>query len=81
MHREVHFIKGQAEDVVVYAREVGSSIWTRLNSGTTSPIVDSRAAPQPVAMDFMAKGRIKNVEIGLPSNIVQVNYGGTTVAE
>lgn len=79
-YREIHFIKGHAQDVVIYIRPVGSTEWQVLGSGTTSPVVDNRAAPQPVAMEFMAKGRISNAEIGVESNIVQVNYGGTTVA-
>lgn len=73
------FKKRGVDGLAIYARLRGSQGWTKLGVDTSSPYIDGR--PLAVAgvaetREYMARGIIDDVEIGIESNIVSITYAG-----
>lgn len=75
----VDFTKGECDSVAIYTRLRGSMGWTKLAVDSDSPYLDTRplAAPNvPEAREYMGRGVIDDVEIGIESDIVSTTFGG-----
>lgn len=75
----VDFIKGECDSVAIYCRLRGTQGWTKLGTDSRSPYYDTNplASPNvPETREYMAMGIIDDVEIGLPSDIVSIVFGG-----
>lgn len=71
----VDFTKEGCDSVAVYCRPRGTAEWTKLGNDTRSPYYDTKplANPNvPEVREYMAIGVIDDVEIGVPSDIVQI---------
>ena len=78
-HIRVDFIKDECDSLAVYCRLRGTSTWTKLGLDTRSPYFDTNplANPNvPEVREYMAMGVIDDIEIGLPSDIVSIVFGG-----
>ena len=75
----VDFIKSECDSIAIYCRLRGTSAWTLLGTDTRSPYYDTAplANPNvPEVREYMAMGVIDNEEIGVPSDIVSIVFGG-----
>lgn len=75
----VDFTKEECDSVAVYCRLRGTSAWTKLGNDSRSPYYDTNplANPNvPETREYMAMGVIDDVEIGVPSDIVSIVFGG-----
>ena len=75
----VDFIKGKCDSVAIYCRLRGTVGWTRLGTDSSSPYYDTNplANPNvPETREYMGMGVIDDIEIGLPSDIVSIVFGG-----
>ena len=75
----VDFTKGGCDSVAVYCRPRGSQGWTKLGTDSRSPYYDTAplANPNvPETREYMGMGVIDDVEIGQPSDIVSIVFGG-----
>jgi hypothetical protein len=71
----VDFTKEGCDSVAVYCRPRGTAEWTKLGNDSRSPYYDTKplANPNvPEVREYMAIGVIDDVEIGVPSDIVQI---------
>jgi type II secretory pathway pseudopilin PulG len=78
-HIRVDFSKEKCDSVVVYCRLRGTQGWTKLGNDSRSPYYDTAplANPNvPETREYMGMGVIDDVEIGLPSDIVSIVFGG-----
>lgn len=76
---EIRFKKGPTGGVNIYARLRGQTAWTFLARDTSSPYLDNRplAVPNtPEVREYLAYGVMGDEQIGLPSDIVSVTFGG-----
>lgn len=76
---ELRFKKGPTDGVNIYTRLRGQTAWTFLARDTNSPYLDNR--PLAVAntaeiREYLAYAVVDDAQIGLPSDIVSVTYGG-----
>lgn len=72
---QIDFIKGGADGVNVYCRLRGTSGWRKLAFDSSSPYVDTMplADPsKPEVREYMARGVVDDVEIGLDSDVVSI---------
>lgn len=75
----VDFTKEKCDSVAVYCRLRGTQGWTKLGTDSRSPYYDTAplANPNvPETREYMGMGVIDDVEIGLPSDIVSIVFGG-----
>lgn len=75
----VDFIKGKCDSVAIYSRLRGSQGWTKLGTDSSSPYYDTSplAAPNvPETREYMGVGVLDDEEIGQPSDIVSIVFGG-----
>jgi hypothetical protein len=75
----LRFKKGGWDGVNIYTRIEGQATWQFLARDTNSPYDDQRplaTANQPETREYMAIGVLDDTEIGQPSEVVQVVYGG-----
>jgi len=76
---ELSFTKKGLDGVNVYARLKGEASWTFLSRDTHSPYNDSRPlanAAIPETREYMCIGVMDDEEVGDPSDIVSVIFGG-----
>lgn len=76
---KIAFTKGETDGVVIYTRLRGTMGWTKLALDTDSPYYDSRPLATPGAAEvreYMGRGVVDDVEIGVDSDIVSVAFGG-----
>ena len=75
----LEFKKKGVDALAFYARLRGTPIWTKISMDTSSPYIDGRPLATPGVAEireYMARGMIDDVEIGLESDIVSITYGG-----
>ena len=75
----IDFKKRGVDALAIYCRLRGSNTWTRLAIDTTTPYVDTAplANPNvPEVREYMARGVIDDVEIGIASDIVSITFAG-----
>ncbi len=75
----IRFIKKGVEGVNIYGRAIGSDKWIKLDFASRSPYADKRplaVAGTAEVRQYMAIGVLKDTEIGLMSDILEVVYGG-----
>ena len=78
-HVRLKFTKGGSDGVNLYTRLRGQSAWTFLARDTNSPYDDHRpltAPGVPETREYQAYGVLKDDQIGQPSTIVSVTFGG-----
>ena len=78
-HVRLKFTKGSSDGVNLYTRLRGQSAWTFLARDTNSPYDDHRpltAPGVPETREYQAYGVLKDDQIGQPSTIVSVTFGG-----
>lgn len=71
----VDFTKGECDGVAVYCRLRGTMGWTRLGTDNFSPYYDTNPLSNPAVpevREYMGRGVIDDVEIGLDSDIVSL---------
>jgi len=76
---ETKFLKNRTDGINLSMRLAGSSTWTKVGLVTHSPYVDTTPLAQPGVpekREYKGRGVIKNIEIGLDSDIVLITYGG-----
>lgn len=75
----IGFLKKGVDALAIYCRPRGTTQWTRIGIDTESPFLDSKpvAAPgTPEVREYMARGMLGDVEIGLDSDIVPLAVPG-----
>lgn len=75
----VDFTKGGCDSVAVYCRLRGTQGWTKLGTDSRSPYYDTNPLANPTVpetREYMGMGVLDDVEIGLPSDIVSIVFGG-----
>jgi hypothetical protein len=75
----ISFTKKGFAGVNIYSRLEGAAKWTLLGRDNNSPYDDTRPltnAGQPEKREYMAMGVIGDEEVGQPSDIVSVLFGG-----
>jgi len=78
-HIRVDFTKDECDSIAIYCRLRGTAAWTLLGTDTRSPYYDTNplANPNvPEVREYMGIGVIDNEEIGVPSDIVSIVFGG-----
>lgn len=75
----IEWTKGKLDGVRVYARLRGTAGWTFIGFDTSSPYTDNRPlanANVPEVREYMLRGVIKDVEVGLESDIQSATFAG-----
>jgi len=75
----IEFTKKGVDGINIYARLKGQSSFSKLAFDSHSPYEDNRplsTAGTPEAREYMAMGVINDEEIGQPSDIIEVVFGG-----
>lgn len=75
----VDFTKEKCDSVAIYCRLRGTQGWTKLGTDSRSPYYDTAplANPSvPETREYLGMGVIDDIEIGLPSDIVSIVFGG-----
>jgi hypothetical protein len=75
----IKFVKKGIDAVNIYHRKKGTSAWQFLSRNSKSPYTDKivLANPeQPEHWEYRALGIIDDIEIGLPSDIVEIVFAG-----
>lgn len=78
-HVQIKFRKGQTDGINLYCRLKGQSVWKFVSRDTNSPYDDYTAlavAGTPEVREYQAYGVLSDVQIGQPSDIVSVTFGG-----
>jgi hypothetical protein len=72
------FVKKNFSGVNIYTRPVGTAQWNYLARDNNSPYDDERplANGQPEKREYMAIGVVGDEEVGVPSDIISVVFGG-----
>jgi hypothetical protein len=73
------WVKKGADAVHIYGRLRGQPGWTLLGMDTSSPYIDGRPLAQanvPETREYMLRGVVQDVEIGLDSDILSLTWGG-----
>ncbi|MCB1091588.1 MAG: hypothetical protein KDL87_08655 [Verrucomicrobiae bacterium] len=71
----VDFVKSDCDGVAIYCRLRGTPGWTRLGTDTYSPYYDTNPLANPAVpevREYMGRGVIDDIEIGLDSDIVSL---------
>ena len=71
--------KKGAGAVHIYGRLRGQPGWTLLGMDTSSPYIDGRPLAQanvPETREYMLRGVVQDLEIGLDSDILSITWGG-----
>lgn len=74
----ISFVKKNFSGVNIYSRLVGAVKWDFLGRDNHSPYDDERPLSngQPEKREYMAIGLVGDDEVGLPSDIISVVFGG-----
>ena len=78
-HVQIKFKKGPTDGVNLYSRLKGQSVWKFVSRDTNSPYDDytALAVPgTPEVREYQAYGVLSDQQIGQPSDIVSVTFGG-----
>ncbi len=78
-HVRVKFKKGQTDGIALYCRLKGQSAWRFVSRDTNSPYDDFTAlavAGTAEVREYQAYGVLNDQQIGQPSDIVTVTFGG-----
>jgi len=78
-HVQLKFGKGQTDGVNLYWRKKGETAWKFLSRDTNSPYNDHTpltTAGVPEVREYQAFGVLNDEQIGQPSDIVSVTFGG-----
>ena len=78
-HVRLTFVKGETGGVNFYWRKKGETVWKFLSRDTNSPYNDHTPLTTPgvpEVREYQAYGVVDDVQIGQPSDIVSVTYGG-----
>ena len=73
------FTKKGVEGVVIYSRLAGTASWHKVGSCNHSPFIDHTPLAQagvPEQREYMARGMVKDAEIGQDSDAVTVTFAG-----
>lgn len=76
---KISFNKRRCDSVVVYRRLLGSPDWTKLGIDSLTPYFDTQplATPNvPETREYYVIGLIDDIEVGQPSDIVSIVFGG-----
>ena len=76
---KIDFTKGECDMVAIYYRLKGSAAWTRLGTDMYTPYYDTNplaVAGVPEAREYMVMGVLDDEEVGQPSDIVSIVFGG-----
>jgi len=71
--------KKGADAVHIYGRLRGQANWVLLGMDTSSPYIDGRPLAQPnvaEVREYMLRGVVEDVEIGLDSDVLNATWGG-----
>ena len=78
-HVQIVFTKAGVEGLNIYTRMKGETEWKFLGHATRTPYTD----PRPLAKagvaeirEYMAMGEYKDLEIGQPSDVASISFGG-----
>jgi hypothetical protein len=75
----IKFTKNGVDGINIYNRKKGTAVWKFLARDTKSPYddhIDLETAGQPEHWEYRAFGVIDDAEIGQPSDIVEIVFGG-----
>lgn len=75
----LEFTKKGVDALIIYTRLRGETGWTKLARDSASPYIDTRPLTTPgvpETREYMAMGELDDAEIGLPSDIVSIVFGG-----
>ena len=75
----IRFEKRGVDGMRVYCRRKGQTTWTFLALDTSSPYIDGNPLFQagvPEVREYMLRGVIDDVEIGLDSDIQSITWAG-----
>jgi hypothetical protein len=75
----IKFVKNGADGINIYNRPKGTAVWKFLARDTKSPYddhIELATAGQPEHWEYRAFGVIDDAEIGQPSDIVEIVFGG-----
>ena len=78
-HVQIKFRKGPTDGINLYSRLKGQSVWKFVSRDTNSPYDDYTAlavAGSPEVREYQAYGVLNDQQIGQPSDIVSVTFGG-----
>ena len=78
-HVRINFVKKRLHGVSIYTRLKGQTTWTKLAYDSYSPFEDTRPLADenvPEHRQYMAIGVIRDEEVTLQSNIIDVVFGG-----
>lgn len=78
-HVRIKFKKGQTDGIALYCRLKGQNAWRFVSRDTNSPYDDYTAlavAGTPEVREYQAYGVLNDQQIGQPSDIVTVTFGG-----
>ena len=76
---KIDFSKRRCDSVVVYRRLQGAPDWTKLGIDSLAPYFDTQplATPNvPETREYYVIGLIDDIEVGQPSEIVSIVFGG-----
>ncbi len=75
----VDFLKSKCDSIAIYCRLRGTATWIKLGTDTRSPYYDTNPLANPAipeVREYMGMGVIDNEEVGVPSDIVSIVFGG-----
>jgi hypothetical protein len=75
----IKFVKNGVDGINIYNRPKGTAVWKFLARDTKSPYddhIELATAGQPEHWEYRAFGVIDDAEIGQPSDIVEIVFGG-----
>ena len=78
-HVRLTFVKGETDGVNFYWRKKGETVWKFLSRDTNSPYNDHTPLTTPgvpEVREYQAYGVLNDQQIGQPSDIVSVTFGG-----
>lgn len=76
---KVDFTKGEADMVAIYGRQRGQVGWTKLGTDSSTPYYDTAplaVGTTPENREYQVRAILDDVEIGVPSDIVSIVFGG-----
>jgi hypothetical protein len=75
----IQYRKRGVDALAIYSRLRGMAEWTRLGIDRMSPFIDRRPLADPAiaeVREYMARGVIKDEEVGVDSDIITVTFAG-----
>jgi hypothetical protein len=76
---KIDFTKSECDSVAVYCRLRGTTGWTKLGLDSLTPYYDTNPlanASVPETREYYVMGVIDDIEVGQPSDIVSIVFGG-----